>query len=48
MVDIVLGAYTTEQEAIDAMVVRPEPQDEMTVEQDGDAETPWRIHWYRQ
>ena len=46
--DIVLGAYVTQQEAIDAMASRPEPQNEMNIVEDGDTEAPWRIHWHRQ
>lgn len=45
--DIVLGAYATQQEATDAMLARPEPQAELSVLEDGEAEHPWRIHWSR-
>lgn len=45
--DIVLGAYATEQDALDAMPQRPEPQDQLSVVQDGDVEHPWRLHWNR-
>ncbi len=48
MADIYLGAYATEQEALDAMAQRDEPQSEMSVVEDGDAEHPWRIKWVRQ
>lgn len=47
MDDIVLGAYATEQEATDAKAVRPEPQAQMNLVEDGDAEHPWRVHWLR-
>lgn len=47
MGDIFLGAYATEQEALDAMALRPEPPEQMIVVQDGDAEHPWRIKWIR-
>lgn len=47
MDNIVLGAYATEQEAIDAMAQRLEPQDQLSVVQDGDVEHPWRLHWNR-
>ena len=47
MDDIVLGAYATEQEAIDAKAARAEPQDELFIVEDGDAEHPWRVHWHR-
>ena len=47
MDDIVLGAYLTEQDAIDSVAQRTEPQDELVVQQDGDQEHPWRIHWLR-
>jgi len=47
MGDIYLGAYATEQEALDAMALRPEPQSELSAVQNGDAEHPWRILWTR-
>lgn len=47
MDDICLGAYPTEQDALDAKALRTEPQDELAVVQDGDPEHPWRIWWYR-
>lgn len=48
MGDIYLGAYATEQEALDAMAARPEPQNELSVVNDGfDAEHPYRIKWAR-
>ncbi len=47
MGDIYLGAYATEQDALDAMAQRSEPQDQMLIVQDGDAEHPWRIKWLR-
>ncbi len=48
MDDIVLGAYASEQEAIDALALRGEPSGELRVVEDGDAEHPWRNHWLRQ
>lgn len=45
--DIFLGAYATEQEALDAMAQRPEPPEQIIVVQDDDAEHPWRIKWTR-
>lgn len=48
MGDIYLGAYATEQEALDAKAARPEPQNELTVVNDNyDPEHPWRIKWTR-
>jgi hypothetical protein len=47
MEDICLGAYATEQDALDAKVLRPEPQEELTVLEDGDPEHPWRVWWAR-
>lgn len=48
MGEIILGAYPTEQEALDAMAARPEPQAELSVVNDGvDPEHPWRIEWAR-
>lgn len=47
MGDIYLGAYATEQDALDAMAARPEPAEQMVIVQDGDAEHPWRIKWVR-
>lgn len=47
MGDIILGAYATQQDALDAMALRAEPQEQMTVIEDGDAEHPWRIKWAR-
>ncbi len=45
---IVLGAYATEQEALDAKAERREPQIELTVVDDGvDISHPWRIYWTR-
>jgi hypothetical protein len=44
---ICLGAYVTQQDADDAKALRPEPQNELSVMQDGDAEHPWRIWWTR-
>jgi hypothetical protein len=45
--NICLGAYATEADAIAAKAERGEPQNELTVVQDGDAEHPWRIWWSR-
>lgn len=47
MDNIVLGAYATEQDAIDSLSQRTEPQDELIIQQDDDFEHPWRIHWLR-
>ena len=47
MMDVCLGAYVTEQDALDAMALRTEPSAEMFVLDDGDAEHPWRIWWNR-
>jgi hypothetical protein len=47
MEEICLGAYATEQEALDAKAARAEPQEELAVVQDGDTEHPWRVWWYR-
>lgn len=47
MTEIYLGAYATEQDALDAMMQRQEPSGELFVVQDGDAEHPWRIKWVR-
>lgn len=47
MGDICLGAYPTLQEAEDAMALRPEPQAELDVFQDGDVEHPYRVWWSR-
>lgn len=46
--DIVLGAYATQEEADAAVLLRPEPQSELSVVEDGvDPEHPWRIYWQR-
>jgi hypothetical protein len=45
--DVCLGAYATEADAIAAMADRSERQAEMTVVEDGDTEHPWRIWWNR-
>ena len=48
MEQIVLGAYATEAEADAAKVLRREPQGELAVIEDNiDAEHPWRIYWTR-
>ena len=44
---ICLGAYVTEQDALDALASRSEPQSELSVANDGDAEHPWRVWWAR-
>jgi len=42
------GAYATEQEALDAKALRPEPQEQLDIVQDDyDPEHPWRIRWAR-
>jgi hypothetical protein len=47
MGDICLGAYATLQDAEDAKAARPEPVEELSVVEDGDAETPFRVWWSR-
>lgn len=47
MTEIYLGAYATEQEALEALSQRSEPSNELSVMQDGDTEHPWRIKWVR-
>lgn len=48
MGDIYLGAYATEQEALDAMAARQEPSEQLVVVMDGyDPEHPYRIKWIR-
>lgn len=48
MADIYLGAYATEQEALDAKADRLEPQNELAAVNDGyDPENPWRLKWTR-
>lgn len=48
MGDIYLGAYATEQEALDAKAARQEPQDELVIVNDNyDPAHPWRIKWAR-
>ena len=47
MDDICLGAYATEQDALDAKAARSEPQNELFVVEDGDPEHPWRVWWSR-
>lgn len=48
MADIFLGAYATEQDALDAKAARPEPQNELSVVNDGyDPQNPWRLKWVR-
>lgn len=48
MGDIFLGAYATEQDALDAMAARTEPVEQMVVVNDNfDASHPWRIKWIR-
>lgn len=48
MGDIFLGAYATEQEALDAMAERSEPPEQMAVVNDNvDPGHPWRIRWIR-
>lgn len=48
MGDIYLGAYATEQEALDAMAARQEPAAELIVVNDNyDPDHPWRIKWIR-
>lgn len=45
---IVLGAYTTEAEAQEALAARREPANELAIVQDGvDQAHPFRIYWTR-
>lgn len=48
---ICLGGYATEQEALDAKAARHEPQDELSVAENGaaylDPDHPWRVWWAR-
>lgn len=45
---IVLGAYATEQEALEALAARREPAAELSVVEDGvDPVHPFRIYWTR-
>jgi hypothetical protein len=41
------GAFSTRQEAEDALVLRQEPAAELSIVEDGDAEHPFRIWWNR-
>jgi hypothetical protein len=42
-----LGAYATEQDALDAKASRPEPQEELAVVfYDVDPDHPWCIQWF--
>ena len=48
--NIVLGAYATEQDAqetIDSGFFTGVPVNEMSILQDGDIATPWRVWWAR-
>lgn len=45
--DICLGAYATLEEAESAKALRSEPQDELTIREDGDVAHPFRIWWSR-
>lgn len=48
MGDIFLGAYATEQEALDAMAARAESPEQMVIVNDNvDPDHPWRIKWIR-
>lgn len=48
MDEIILGAYATEAEALEAKAQRSEPQDELTVVNDNvDLQHPYRIKWMR-
>ena len=48
MGDIFLGAYATEQDALDAMAARAEPPEQLSVVNDGyDSTHPWRVKWIR-
>lgn len=47
MADVCLGAYATLQDAEAAMALRVEPAEELTVIEDGEIETPYRVWWLR-
>lgn len=47
MPDICLGAYATLEDAEAAKAARREPQNELTIRQDGDGEHPFRVWWGR-
>jgi hypothetical protein len=47
MDNVCLGAYATLQEAEDAKSGRQEPQNQLTILEDGDELTPFRIWWNR-
>jgi len=47
MEEICLGAYATEPEAQAALLERSEPHDELSIREDGDVATPWRVWWTR-
>lgn len=47
MDNICLGAYDTEQDALDAKALRPEPQEQLSVAQDGPPDHPWQVWWAR-
>ena len=48
---ICFGGYLTEQDALDAKALRLEPQNELSVAENGaeygDPEHPWRVWWSR-
>ena len=44
---IVLGAYTSVEEALDAKSTRQEPLDDIAVESGDDIEHPFVLAWYR-
>lgn len=45
---IYLGAYDTEQDALDAMAARQEPAEQLSVVNDNyDPDHPWRVKWTR-
>jgi hypothetical protein len=47
MPEICLGAYATLEDAEAAKALRPEPQNELSIVEDGDPEHPFRIWWHR-
>ena len=47
MEEICLGAFATEPEAEQEMLLRPELAGQMFILEDGDIEHPWRVWWRR-
>lgn len=48
MDSICLGAFATLEEAEQAKAIRQEPQEQLAVIEDGEAEHPFRVWWNRQ